>query len=218
MGRGHQAPPCEDVGAWAGRVGPARNLDRLLTQSVPGRVCSIPLRARERAAVVAARSPVWVRATRTWLRDDGRARPSVDGVLGMQLHGGNYVLEPGQVVGDGRAVTRIELDPVATASGCDDRQGATDLSGAAVDGDGLGRVAPSSGVAICSASQSSGVESPIGCEPRIRNRSVSGSGRTGRRPGEQRSFGETSYPSRARSPPERSIPRGTTVRSRAASR
>ena len=104
-----------------------------------------------------------------------RGRRHVDGILGLELDGGKDLLEPRPVVGsDGGwiVVGLAERDPVAAASGCDDRDVATvgpDQSGGAVHGDRLGCRAfrhP----AICSTIHSSGVESPIGCEAVIRNR------------------------------------------------
>ena len=98
------------------------------------RVCSIPIRAREQAALEGRpridqdRGLYWaIRRSRSWTGDrSGRCgRRHIDGVLGMQLHGGKDLLEPRPVVGsDGGwiVVGRTELDPVAAARGCDGRR------------------------------------------------------------------------------------------------
>ena len=134
---------CERCRRWLGGscIGPARSLDRLLTQSVQrgGFVQSRSGRESGRPSRPPA-LPVWIRATRTWLRDDGEGDgPQSTASSGCSCTVAMTSSNQAMVVGDGRAVTRIELDPVATASGCDDRQGAADQSSAAVYGDGLGR-------------------------------------------------------------------------------
>ena len=159
------------------------------------------------------------RGTRTFRRKTRqmRATPSVDGILRLELDGGNDLLEPGQVVDGGRGVTRIELDPVAATSGGDDRQGATDLSGAAVDGDGLGRVAP-----LVRSRQLLG--DPVlgrGITDRLRGKDQEQVRLKGRvvqdvDRGIKEVLGEGARPSRARSPLEGSSPRDTTPNTRAA--
>ena len=99
---------------------------------IHGRICSNPL-SGERAG--GRRGPPAIIGA----RDE-----HVDGVLGMQSHGGKDLLEPRPVEGSDRGlflIPRPERDPVAAAVGRDDREVtalAADASRGAVDGDRLG--------------------------------------------------------------------------------